>query len=81
MTRQAPLDRGIVIDAALRPDVAGLAFAGIEAYIIVPYVETYLDGIEATNEALPAREGNDPGSRWFEPPSLRRDEPPSGRGR
>lgn len=76
------LDRGIVIeDAVLRLDVAGLAFAGIEAYIIVTYVETYLDRIEATNEALQAREGSDPGSRWFEPPSLRGDELSSGRGR
>lgn len=37
------LDRGIVIDAELRLDLAGLNFVGVEARIVVATIETYLE--------------------------------------
>jgi gas vesicle structural protein len=48
------LDRGIVIDAEFRINVAGLALAGIEARIVVATIETYLEYADQLAGTAPA---------------------------
>lgn len=37
------LDRGIVIDASVKIDVAGLSLVGVEAHIVVASIDTFLE--------------------------------------
>ena len=37
------LDRGIVIDASVRIDVAGLSLVGIDAHFVVASIDTFLE--------------------------------------
>jgi len=48
------LDRGIVIDAEINVNVAGLAIAGIECRIVVAAIETYLEYADAIGNTAPA---------------------------
>ena len=48
------LDRGIVIDAEISLNVAGLALAGIECRVVVASIETYLEYADAIGNTAPA---------------------------
>lgn len=64
------LDRGIVIDAEITLNVAGLTLAGIEARIVVATIETYLEYADELGCMAPASWGAEPDVA-AEPPLLR----------